>query len=452
MSLSRKVFNVPGADFPDWYPSSSAVTAGPFVFTASTGAADLTTGSLTGAAATKPGQPYTSGHPVKLQVREAYRRLQSVLGAAGSRLEDAVSVNQWQPTYHGEEAIAPLDSDPYELHWEKWRRVAHAYIQGRDEHLLSDRPASCLMPVDRLLVDASEIEIQLVSLLEDSGITKRAYTHDVHSPLGGYSVGVESGPWVFSAGFIATDFQTGLHPNARVPEHIWYGNQVAGEVEETLRQIRVTVEASGAQWCDVAKVVMYLTPEGIRNLPAVEEVWAEQWPVDPPARAIIPCSGIGGVKHGNVEIYVIAVRSGDGGDREVVHTSKALDPIGTSVQAVRTGPLLFLSTVLGRAADGPSASAVQLRAGMPSAGRHIVEQVKRIHEEIATICESAGTSIENTVKVDAFLNDYRDAPAFLAAWAEPFTAGLPASGFFQVPALQVLPDCDVTVDVVVAMP
>jgi enamine deaminase RidA (YjgF/YER057c/UK114 family) len=450
----RKVIDVPDSGFPDWYPSSSAVVAGPFAFTASIGATDWATGTLAPAAQVSPGIPYSTGHPVKLQVREAYRRLNSVLDAAGATLENAVSVNQWQPTYHGpDEERAPVDADPYPLHWEKWRRVAHAYIQSRDEFLLSDRPASCLMPVDRLIQADSDIEIQMVSLLADSGITKRAYAHDVHSPLGGYSVGVEAGPFVFSAGFIATDFETGLHPNARVPEHIWYGNQVAGEVAETLRQIRLTMEASGARWQDVAKVVLYLTPEGIRNMAAVEEVWQQQWPVDPPARAIIPVSGIGGVKYGNVEIYVVATRTADGGDREVIHTDCALAPLGHSVQAVRSGPLLFLSTQLGRTADGPSAVTTGARCGLPFSGRHIVDQVHRMHDDIAAICSAAGTSIENTVKVDAFLSGFTDLAAFFDCWAEPFTEGLPASGFFEVPAgSQLLPGCDVTVDLVVAMP
>ncbi|HEX3792488.1 MAG TPA: RidA family protein [Pseudonocardiaceae bacterium] len=450
----RKVIEVADGGFPDWYPSSSAVVAGPFAFTASLGATDWATGQPAASAAVNPGMPHSSGHPVKLQVREAYRRLTSVLDAAGTTLENSVSANQWQPTYHGRaEARAPIDADPYPLHWEAWRRVAHAYIQGRDEFLLADRPASCLMPVDRLIQRDSDIEIQLVSLLADSGITKRAYAHDVHSPLGGYSVGVEAGPWVFSAGFIATDFQTGLHPNARVPEHIWYGNQVAGEVAETLRQIRVTMEAAGARWADLAKVVMYLTPEGIRNMAAVEEVWQQQWPVDPPARAIIPVSGIGGVKHGNVEIYVIATRPTEGGDREVIHTDRALAPLGHSVQAVRSGPLLFLSTQLGRAEAGPSAGTVAARAGLPFSGRHIVDQVHRMHEDIAAICDAAGTSIQNTVKVDAFLSDFADLTAFFDCWGEPFTAGKPASGFFEVPAgAQLLPGCDLTVDLIVAMP
>ncbi|WP_182909342.1 RidA family protein [Microbispora sp. H13382] len=450
---SRKVFSVPGADFPEWYPSSPVATAGPFAFTASMSAVDWRTGGLAEAARPRPGLPLSTGHPVKLQVREAYRRLDLALQAAGSSLDRGVSINQWQPTYHGLQEREPAGRDPYALYWEDWRRVAHAYIQGRNEFLLSDRPASCLMPVDRLVGADADIEIQLVSLLAGSGITKSTYAHDIHSPLGGYSIGVEAGPWLFSAGFIATDFTTGLHPNARVPEHIWYGNQVAQETEETLRQIRVAMEAAGGRWENVVKVVLYLTPEGIRNLPAIDEVWAKQWPVDPPARAIVPVSGIGGVKHGNVEIYVIVTRPEHGGDREVIHAPNAFDALGHSVQAVRSGPLLFLSTQLGRTAEGLSPEAAAARRGMPHTRRHIVDQVRRIHDDVAAICEAAGTSIENTVKVDAFLTDMSDLPTFLDAWKEPFTDGYPASGFFEVPpGSHEIPDCDVTVDLVVAMP
>jgi len=452
VTSDRKVFNVPGAEFPDWYPSSSVTTAGPFAFSASMSATDWSTGELTAAARPESGLPLSTGHPIKLQVREVYRRLDTALTAAGASLESGVSINQWQPSYHGDVKRAPGLRDPYDAFWDNWRSVAHAYIQGRNEFLLADRPASCLLPMDRLVAADTDIEVQLVSLLESSGIEKKTYAHDIHSPLGGYSVGVEAGPWVFSAGFIATDFETGLHPNARVPEHIWYGNQVAAETDETLRQIKVTMEASGASWKDVVKVVLYLTPEGIRNMPAVDEVWAKHWPTNPPARAVLPCSGIGGVKKGNVEIYVIVARPEQGGDREIIHTDKALAPLGHSVQAVRSGPLLFLSTQLGYAPDGPSSYTQSSRRGLPHARRHIADQVARIHDNVAAICEAAGTSIENTVKVDAILTDFSDLPAFFDTWGAPFTAGMPASGFYEAPPnSQEIPGCDITVDLVVAM-
>lgn len=448
----RSIVQGSGVSFPDWYPSSPAVVAGPLVFTASMGASDLTTG-LVESARVAEGLPYSSGNPVKLQVRETYCRLRAVVEQAGSGLDLGVSINQWQPTYHGDVARDPADRDPYALFWEDWRFGADSYIQARNEFLLDDRPTSCLMPVDRLITAEARIEVQLVSLLADSGITKRAYAHDVHSPLGGYSVGMEAGPWLFSAGFIATDFETGLHPNARVPAHIWYGNQVAAETEEVLRQIRITMEAAGGRWENVVKVVLYLTPAGIRNLPAIDEVWRRNWPTDPPARAVIPVSGIGGVKGGNVEIYVIVARPEFGGDREIVHAADALEPIGHAVQAVRSGPYLFLSTELGRGPDGAPAAVAAARHGLPHARRHIVEQVRRIHDDVQAICVAAGTTIENTVKVDAFLTDFADLSTFLGAWGEPFTAGYPASGFFEAPpGSHEVPGCDVAVDLIVAMP
>jgi len=450
--VDRRVVDVPEAHVPDWYPSAPVVVAGPFAFTASVSAADWTTG-LVEAARVAPGLPWSSGHPVKLQVREVYRRLEAALAAAGSRLDLGVSVNQWQPTYHGDGSRHPVDRDPYALFWEDWRYVADAYIQGRDEFLLDDRPSSCLMPVDRLLTADAHIEVQLVALLADSGITKRSYAHNVHSPLGGYSVGMEAGPWLFSAGFIATDFETGLHPNARVPEHIWYGNQVAAETDEVLRQIRITMEAAGGRWSDVVKVVLYLTPQGVRNLPAIDEVWRRHWPTAPPARAVIPVTGIGGVKGGNVEISVIVARPEHGGDRDVVHTDRALPALGHAVQAMRSGPFLFLSTQLGRGADGAPASVGAARRGLPHAGRHVVEQVRRLHDNVQSLCEAAGTSIENTVKADVFLSDFAHLPTVLGAWGAPFTAGYPAAGFFEVPpGSHEVPGCDLAVDLIVHVP
>jgi len=449
---ARRVLRAADADFPDWYPSSAGVAAGPFVFTASHSATDWA-GGLVAEASVSPGLPLTTGHPVKLQVREIYRRLAATLDAGGADLDAGVSINQWQPTYHGPVERHPADREPYGLFWEDWRRVAHAYIQGRDEFLLRDRPASCLMPVDRLVNAATDVEVQLIALTRASGITKRAYAHDVHSPLGGYSVGVEAGPWLFSAGFIATDFETGLHHAARVSDHIWYGNQVAGEVRETLRQIRITMEAGGARWADAAKVVLFLTPEGIRNLPAIDEVWAAEWPDSPPARAIVPVSGIGGVKGGNVEIYVTVGLPSAGGDREVVHAPGALAPLGHEAQAVRCGDFLFLSIQLGRAADGPLPGVDRLRAAFPASGRHVVEQVKVLLDNAERICAAAGTSLANAVKADVYLTDLGDLPAVFEPWRPAWTEGYPAAGFFEVPpGSHAVPSCDVAADLVIHLP
>jgi len=140
-----------------------------------------------------------------------------------------------------------------------------------------------------------------------------------------------------------------------------------------------------------------------------------------------------------------------GGDRHIVHTDNALAPIGHQVQAVRSGSLLFLSTQLGRTASGAPDSA--LARSLPHTRRHIVDQVRRIHDDVAAICTAAGTSIENAVRADLFLSDLEDVPAVFQAWPEPFTNGLPAAGFYEIPkGFQEVPGCDLSVDLIVHIP
>jgi enamine deaminase RidA (YjgF/YER057c/UK114 family) len=398
------------------------------------------------------GLPYTSGHPVKMQAREVFRRLQATLAAAGSDLDHTVLMNQWQPTFLGEGRDTGTGHPSYDSAWEGWRYVTHAYIQARDEFLLENRPASVLVPVDRLVGAESYIEVQAISLLSGSGTERRSFTHEVHNAKGGYSLGVEAGPWLFTAGLIATDYETGLHPGARISEHIWYGNQIAAEVDELLRQLQVIVEAGGSNWNNVVHSALCLTPLGMRNMPAVDEVWTRYWPDDPPARAVIPIDGTG-LKGGNVEIRLVAARPGDGGERQVIQAPGALPALGHSAQAVRSGHLLFLSSQLGRTPDGPSGSAMAMKRGMPFARRHIVEQARRIQDDVQSICEAAGTSIDNVVKADVFLSDFTDLATFLDEWGKGFSHGYPASGFFETTARgHVIPDCDVSADLIAFVP
>ena len=86
-------------------------------------------------------------------------------------------------------------------------------------------------------------------------------------PTGGYSIGMEAGPWLFTAGFTGVDFVHGIRPEAKVPDFIWYGNQTYNETAETLRQLKVTVEAGGGRLEDTVKALVYVTPFAMRNLP-----------------------------------------------------------------------------------------------------------------------------------------------------------------------------------------
>lgn len=426
-----------------------AVAAGPFVFVGGTTAADWSEGL---AEAARPSARFSieEPDPVKLESREIYRRLRSCLEAGGSSLERAVQVNQWVPTYHGEVEREPADRDFHAAHFETWRAIVEPHLRTRDEFIPEPRPASAFLPVDRLLAADARVEVEMVGLRADSGIAKGAFTSDVHVPLGGYSIGIEAGSWLFTAGFIASDYRPdgarGLHPDAAVPDFVWYGNAIAREVDVTLRHLRTAVEAGGAEWGDVVKAVVYLTPFGMANLPALEEVWRRWWPESPPARSIVPVSGMG-VRPLNVEVMLIATRPGMGGDREVVRAPTAAPALGHAPQAIRSNEFLFLSSLVAGAARRPTGR------GYPHLRREIKSQVGRIHESAQLICEAAGTSIEETVKADLYFSDFNDVAAAMSVWAEAFSRGYPASSILETPPeTPGLSGCRLVADLTVYVP
>jgi enamine deaminase RidA (YjgF/YER057c/UK114 family) len=307
------------------------------------------------------------------------------------------------------------------------------------------------MPVDRLLCADSRIEVEIVGVTRSSGIEKRAYEHDVHVPLGGYSIGIETGPWLFTAGFIATDFKSGLHPDARVSEHVWYGNQIAQEVDNVLGQLEVAVEAGNARWEDTVKAVLYVTPWAMRNLPSIEEVWRRHWPEDPPARAIVPVSGVG-MRPLNIEVNLIVARPDQGGERQVVATDRARPALGHAPQAIRSGPLLFLSSQLGADERGAPVGTEAGDRAFPFLHRSVKEQIRIIQENANAICAAAGTSLDQAVKANLVFDDFGGVAAALPVWAQGFGNGYPASGFFEAPpGTRQIPGCHVTADLTVAI-
>lgn len=448
-NANRTIVSPPTVQLPTDIPASPAVAVGPFVFVGATGATDWRTG-LAEEARPHPGLPLNGPNPFKLEARAVYQRLAACLRAGGSSLDRAVQINQWVPCYHGDVERDPADRPAQDLYFENWREVVEPVLRVRDEHIAQQRPASTFMPIDRLLPAGEHIEIEIVGVTEASGIEKRAYEHDVHVPLGGYSIGIETGPLLFTAGFIATDFSIGgLHPEARVPAP-WYGNQIANEVEVILSQLKTAVEAGGGRLENTVKAVLYLTPRGIRNLPAVEEVWRKYWPEDPPARAVVPVAGVG-MKPLQVEINLIVARPEYGGEREVIRTDKALPALGYAAQAIKSGPLLFLSSQLGIREDGVPPMSEDSDRAFPFLRRSVREQISLIQENAHSICDAAGTALDQAVKANLIFSDFGDIPAALPAWATAFTDGFPASGFFEGPPhTQQVPRARVTADLTIA--
>jgi 2-iminobutanoate/2-iminopropanoate deaminase len=112
-------------------------------------------------------------------------------------------------------------------------------------------------------------------------------------PLGPYSHGVRSGRWVFTSGTVGIDPATGkLVPGG-----------VAAETRQALTNLTATLRAGGTALAHVAKTTVFLVDLG--QFAAMNAVYAEFFPLDPPARSTIQVGALPG--GAAVEIEAVAV-------------------------------------------------------------------------------------------------------------------------------------------------
>jgi 2-iminobutanoate/2-iminopropanoate deaminase len=112
-------------------------------------------------------------------------------------------------------------------------------------------------------------------------------------PLGPYSPGIRSGRWVFASGTIGNDPATGqLVPGG-----------VEAQTRQALTNLSGTLRAGGTSLAQVVKTTVFMIDLG--QFAAMNAVYAEFFPQDPPARSTIQVAGLPG--GAAVEIEAVAV-------------------------------------------------------------------------------------------------------------------------------------------------
>jgi 2-iminobutanoate/2-iminopropanoate deaminase len=111
--------------------------------------------------------------------------------------------------------------------------------------------------------------------------------------------------------------------------------------------------------------------------------------------------------------------------KQILNTENAPAPIGPYNQAVKSGHLLYTS---GQIPIDP------LTGEMVAGG--IREQTVQVLENLKSVLESAGSSLNDVLKTTVFLADMADFPEFNVIYAEYFAEeSAPARSTVQVAAL-----------------
>jgi enamine deaminase RidA (YjgF/YER057c/UK114 family) len=259
---------------------SEAVRVGDFVFAAGQLASDFKTGVPT-EARKHPSFPFY-GSDIELQTDYILKNLQRTFEAAGSSLDHVVKAQVFLTDLN--------DFDGFDRVWKRHFKVP---------------PPRTTVGTTGLLVRDTLIEIDLIAYVPRIGLKREVVASGIAKPIANYSEAFAVGDYVFAAGQLASDFKTGLAPEARRdPAFPYYGSDIKLQTRYVMENLQRTFVAAGSSLEKVVKAQVFLTD--LKYFAGFDEVWKEYFAVPPP-RTTVGTSGLL-VKDTLIEIDLIGVR------------------------------------------------------------------------------------------------------------------------------------------------
>ena len=416
------------------FPCSPAVQAGEWVFTSGLMATDWTSGILKEYQANQdfPNNNYA----MSLQTEGIYQILSSLLQEAGTSVDNMVRIDQFTP-YH-----------------DQFRH----YLPIRDQYLTEGRPASTALAVKNLMINDAQIELDGIAIIPSKDTKKEAINSpSAPTPRAGYSLAIRYGDWIWCSGSSPTDFKSRApYPGGKghtQPEEIqvdpnfWYGSEIEKQAAYDLYKLRLYLEEANSSLDNIVKLDVYLTDTS--DYPGLLNVLQENFADNMPAVTIVPIDqmGIGGSR---VEINCIALTNGSKIKRGNI-SSKKIDTPDFAPHAVKAGPYLFLS---GRQANDLNKISPFMKphSSSPFVNLKGKEEMKKILADIDTICQEAGGSINDLVKMQIFATELNDMPGAIESMKEVFSDAAPAVNIIGVTGPHVIPSLSLATNLIAYIP
>ena len=381
---------------------SPAIRCGPYLFVSGQTSSDGSSG--------RPPDTRLAhlGDSVRVEVRAVFRNLRAVVEAGGMQLSQMARVDNFYAN----------------------RLMTPGHFAARDEFYPvdpADKPASTAVMVTRYLPEGCRYAIEGIAI---DAPRRRLVTDRVEASPARLPMGIQVGDFVFLSGRMATDYKDGLAAEARTMSWHWLGSPIQAETKYILGMHQSILQAGGMALSDIVKSEVFLRDPA--DITGLDEAWQEYFPESPPARSVFIVDDLG-VREGRIEINHIALHPDSGLERTSVRTTAAPAPLFYEPQAVKVGPLLFLSTQLPHDATGLAAAA-RIDPEFPFIGSPGRLQANVILENVRAICEEAGGSLGSVVKVQTFLRDFAHFDGVNEQWKQAFPDNPPAWNVVQVGA------------------
>ena len=377
-----------------------------------------------------------SGHPFDglsqshREARRIFQNLDAVLTAGGSSRSNVVRIDQFYTSPD----------------------VVDGYHQTRRDFFDGRIPPSTSNLHRRFARSKQTMEVQVMAVVPDHDFQiqhARAGAYRIHASSG-YSPSLSVGDFRFIPGQTAealNEADAPVDPEAKRAYGLWKGTPIMLETDFIIRRkLKPTLEAAGASLETVVKAQVYLRDQA--DIPGFRQVWGKHFPIEP-ATTIIATETPGFIMPElRIEINTIALSTTAAARKQIAAPIAPLFQGGTT--AIRAGDLLFFSGLMAMR-DGALIPQARPDLSQPFFAVPIKNELREILRQAEAICRSAGTSLQNVVRIQQFHSDLSDLPACLEVWSEAMgDAPLPLSAI-EVP-WQGVPDARLLVDLWVYAP
>ena len=318
-----------------------------------------------------------------------FANLEAILHAAGTDCTNLVRTDQYYTTV---KAVPP------------YQQVRREFLRGRI-------PPSTSIAQRGLLLPSADMNIQAVAAIPKSGFDVEHLSHAQLKgrPTSGYSPALTVGDFIFIPGITSLAIgeeprRNGVATAALMAEGTqWGGQPIKLEAEFIItKRMVASLALVGARLEDVVHAQVYLTDSD--DYSAFNEAWTRHFGETGPSVSIIPCIEHGLAPYdGNIEINVIAAKPNSEASKRHVDAG-VTTAFRHQPQAVKAGDLLFIPALMAANRDGLMSSAV-LDPRQPHFSSSPEVQAEIIIGNVARLCEAAGTSLANVVRVMLFHTD-----------------------------------------------
>jgi len=413
---------------------AQGMKAGRWVFATGLMAQDFVNGIAPDVLATRA--PHASLPKREKEAQRIFENLEAVLSAAGTDGSNLVRTDQYYTTV---KAVPP------------YQQVRREFLRGRI-------PPSTSITQKRLLLPDADMTVQALAAIPDKDFAVEHHKHEYLKgrPTSGYSPALTVGDFIFIPGITSMAIGDEPRRNGIAAAALmavgaqWGGQPIKLETEFIITQrIVPSLKLVGAGLEDVAHAQIYLTdPE---DYSAFTEVWSRHFGETGPTFSVIPCIEHGlAPYHGKLEINVLALRPGGAARKRHIDASVAT-ALHRQPQALRAGDLLFISGLMAAERDGLAPSAAR-DPRQPWFSSPAQMQADIIIGNIKRLCQAAGTSLENVVRLQQFHTDISEFYAVYKVW-ERHLAGRPLPfSAVEVPAPLPVPGANVLIEAWVYAP